>query len=251
MAWNGVREPVRPTGMGESHQLAEAGTAGPYVAWRGEHGALRVHVLGPRAPATIGRSQDGTIWIQHPQVSREHAEVTVRVHDQPSATCVYLLDYSKHGTEHRTVTLGVHGAERLAGPWQRAPRSPARAWQLDAGAHDVRLAGECCLLIGSVPVDDGSTRDREDSLPAPTVRQRDVLVELCRPFFEAPNDIVAPPTNAQIRARVKPQISEAWVSDLLGELYRLYNLHGTPAQNRVELVNLARRHDLVDASDYR
>lgn len=219
----------------------------PYVAWRAADGGLRVHELSPRAPATIGRV-DGTLTFpEHREISREHAEVTLREHVDPPALCVYLLDSaSKHGTEHRTVRLR-DGAARELGEWQAAPRVPGRPTQLDAGEHDVRLAGERYLLIGGVPLDDGRTSDR-DELPQPTVRQRQVLVELCRPWFDAPGAL-ATPSNAEIAARLKPAISAERVSDLLSELYRRYDLSGTKEQNRMRLVAFAKQH-VLDAGDY-
>lgn len=250
MAWDGVREPVRATGGGESARLTQAAQSGPYVAWRDAAGELQIHALGPRTPATIGRSQDGTVQIDHPQVSREHAEVTARFHGEPLTTSVYLLDYSRHGTEHRRVMVGTRGAGTAGGAWQKAPRAPARACQLEDGAHDIRIAGERYLLVGGVPVDDGITADREDPVTRPTVRQRQVLVELCRPFFAAPDEIVSPPTNAYIARQLDPVISEDQVSTHMTDMYKRYGIHGTSTQNRLQLVNLARKHDLVDASDY-
>ena len=154
---------------------------------------------------------------------------------------------SKHGTEHRPVRLR-DGVAQETGSWQAAPRVPARPTQLDAGEHDVRLAGERFILIGGVPLDEGSTSDR-DTLPEPTVRQRQVLVELCRPFFAAPGTFPATPSNAEIAARLTPAISPDRVSDLLSELYRRYDLRGTKEQNRMQLVGLAKQY-LLDAGDY-
>jgi hypothetical protein len=39
------------------------------------------------------------------------------------------------------------------------------------------------------------------------------------------------------------------VSDLLSEMYRRYDLHGTKEQNRMQLVALAKRY-LLDAGEY-
>jgi hypothetical protein len=242
------REPVRPKGAAEVARIAKAANKEPYVAWRDADGTLHVHELSPRAPATIGRV-DGTVTFpEHREVSREHAEVTMREHADPPAVCVYLLDVaSKHGTEHRPVRLRGGVAQEM-GPWQAAPRIPARPAQLDTGEHDVRLARERFILIGGVPLDEGSTSDR-DTLPEPTVRQRQVLRELCRPFFAAPGTIAATPSNAEIAARLKPAISPDRVSDLLSEMYRRYDLRGTKEQNRMQLVGLAKLH-LLDAGDY-
>ena len=172
----------------------------------------------------------------------------MRVYTDPDAAGVYLLDSgSKHGTEYRS-TLLRHGRTVEAGRWRDAPHAPARPVQLDAGEHDVRLAGELYVLVGGVPLDEGSTNDRAD-IPEPTQRQREVLVELCRPFFETP-DMAAPASNAEIASRLNPPIGQERVSDVLSDLYRRYALSGTKEQRRALLVAFARRHRLIDAGDY-
>ncbi|MDA0178766.1 FHA domain-containing protein [Solirubrobacter phytolaccae] len=241
-------EPVRPDGAAEAARIGQVANKQPYVAWRGVDGRLHVHGLSPRAPATIGRV-DGTVTFpQDRQISREHAEVTVREYTDPAAVCVYLLDVaSRHGTEFRAVRLRS-GVTQEKGAWQPVPRVPARPAQLEAGEHDVRLAGVRFLLIGGVPLDEGRTSDR-DELEQPTIREREVLVELCRPSFASPDAFAAPPSNAEIAARLKPPIGPERVSDLLSQLYRRYDLHGTKEQNRLQLVALAKQH-LIDAGDY-
>jgi hypothetical protein len=251
MTSRGDRQPVRMQGVAEQNRLTVTAKAGPYVAWRDANGALQFHTLGPRDPATIGRSDEATVTFSHGQVSREHAEVTLRVHGEPRTPCVYLLDIaSKHGTEHRTVVL-EHGVGRSVGPWHPVPRTPARPAQLSEGSHDVRLAGGWCVLIGGVPLDPGITHERDAAMPAPTVRERDVLVELCRPFFEDPDALASPPSNAEIAKAVTPKIGAERVSDLLSQMYTKYELAGTKQQNRIRLVDLARRNHFVDIEDYR
>lgn len=243
-----TREPVRPAGAAEVARIAQAANRRPYVAWRDADGRLRVHELSQGAPATIGRVTGTVTFPAHREVSREHAEVTMREHTDPPAVCVYLRDVgSRHGTEHRHVRLRGGVAQEVEA-WHAAPRFPARPAQLDAGEHDVRLAGERYILVGGVPLDEGRTSDR-DLLPEPTVRQREVLVELCRPFFAEPGAVMATPSNAEIAALLKPPIGADRVSDLLSEMYRRYDLVGTKEQNRMKLVALAKRY-LLDAGDY-
>lgn len=242
-------EPVRPDGAAEVARLAQTASKRPYVAWRDAGGGLHVHELSAQAPATIGRIDGRVTFPEHRGISREHAEVTLRAHADPDTVCVYLLDLaSKHGTEHRTVRLR-NGVAQERGSWQAAPRVPARPAQLDAGEHDVRLASERFILIGGVPLDEGRTSDR-DELPQPTARQREVLVELCRPLFDAPGTLVATASNAEIARRLTPTIGSDRVSDLLSELYRRYDLRGTKEQNRMQLAGLAKQF-LLDAGDYR
>jgi hypothetical protein len=183
-------------------------------------------------------------------VSRDHAEVLLRVRNTPPDTSVFLLDLrSKHGTAHRPLRL-EKGGETPFGPLQPAPSQPAGPLRMASGDHDVKLAGEVWMRIGGVPIDRGATGDRDYDLPLPTKRERDVLVELCRPQFGASGSPVATPSNAQIGARVKPRIGAERVSDLLSQMYLKYSLAGTKEQNRFRLVELALEHRLVRPEDY-
>src|SRR4051794_37028891 len=129
-------KPVRPMSVAEELQLGDAARKGPFVAWRDDVGTLCIHLLRPYEPATVGRSLEKVVAIADPKISREHVEVTMRAHDDPDAVSVFVLDTdSKHGTEHRTVTL-ARGAERTTSAWQRVPHTPSRGVQLEAGLHD-------------------------------------------------------------------------------------------------------------------
>jgi hypothetical protein len=234
----------------ESNRLAEARREGPFVAWRDVARELVIQQLRPGKPVTIGRSTDNTVALGHLLVSRDHAEVLLRVRNKPADTSVLLLDLrSKHGTTHRPLRLTT-GAETPSGPLQPAPSQPAGPLRMQPGDHDVKLAGEVWIRIGGVPIDHGVTADRDYDVQEPTRRERDVLVELCRPQFGAAGVPVATPSNAQIGARVKPAIGAERVSDLLSQMYVKYDLHGTKEQNRFELVELALQHRLVRAEDY-
>ena len=242
--------PVRPATAQETNRLAEARRKGPFVAWRDGARVLQVHALRPGKPLTVGRSTDSTIAIEHLLVSRDHAEVVLRVGSTPPDTSVFLLDLrSKHGTAHRPLKTAT-GADTPSGPLQAAPSQPAGPLRMASGDHDVKLAGEVWIRIGGVPVDRGATGDRDYDLPDPTKREHDVLVELCRPQFGAAGSPVATPSNAQIGSRVKPSIGAERVSDLLSQMYKKYDLAGTKEQNRFRLVELALEHRLVRAEDY-
>lgn len=242
--------PLRAATAQESNRLAEARRAGPFVAWRDGSGMLRIEALRAGKPLTVGRSIDNAIAFEHLLVSREHAEILLRVRSKPADTSVFLLDLrSKHGTAHRRLAL-EKGATRPIGPLQPAPSQPAGPLRLESGVHDVKLAGEVWMRIGGVPVDHGATGDREYDLPKPTARERDVLVELCRPRFGAAGTPVATPSNAQIGASLKPRIGAERVSDLLSQMYAKYDLDGTKEQNRFGLVELALEHRLVRPEHY-
>ncbi len=242
--------PVRPGTVQERTRLAEARRRGPFVAWRDGSRVLHIHALVPGKPVTVGRSIESTISLGHLLVSREHAEVLLKVRSHPTDTSVFLLDLrSKHGTAHRPLEI-ARGTETPSGPLQPAPSEPAGPLRMQPGDHDVKFAGEVWIRIGGVPVDQGATGDRDYDLPEPTKRERDVLVELCRPQFGAAGSPVATPSNAQIAGRLKPPIGAERVSDLLSQMYAKYDLAGTKEQNRFRLVELALQHRLVRSEDY-
>lgn len=242
--------PLRAVTAHESNRLAEARRAGPFVAWRDGARMLKVRALLAGKPITVGRSVDSTITFDHVLISREHAEVLLRVLHQPTQTSVFLLDLcSKHGTAHRPLRI-QHGVERPKKPLRPAPSQPARAVRLEPGEHDVKLAGEVWLRVGAVPIDRGATSDRDLDLPKPTQREHDVLVELCRPHFDVASGSAVTPSNAEIGVRVHPPIGAERVSDLVSQMYAKYELVGTKEQNRVRLVDLALEHRLVRAEDY-
>lgn len=242
-------DPLRAATAGEENRLAAARRDGPFFAWRDGGGALRVMALEPEEPVAIGRDDGSAVVIGHPLVSREHAIVLVRRRGA-SDRSVHLVDAgSRHGTELRPVSRSG-GAVKPAGPLAPVPSLPGRSLRLAPGDHDVRFAGEVWAHLGAVPLDVGATGDRDAGLPAPTPRERDVLVALCRPQFLAPDRRVPLPSNAQIGGQLKPTIGTERVSDLLSQLYAKYGLTGTKEQNRAELVELALRHRLVDPDDF-
>jgi hypothetical protein len=242
-------QPVRPRDDQEVMCLDRARERGAFVAWRDGPGNLRIHHLVSREAVTIGRAAPNTVMFDHLLISRDHAEVVMVVRGDADSTTVYLHDlWSKHGTEHRRVPVDDRDRASLA--LKPAATRPAGRAGLQAGDHDVLLAGEVWLRVGAVPVDRGVTGSRGDDLPAPTPRERDVLVELCRPRFETPGRHVATPSNAEIGAWMRPAIKAARVSDMMSAMYVKYELSGTNVQNRLELVELALRHRLVGPADY-
>ena len=241
--------PVRASDADERALLKRTHARGPFLAWRDPSGTLHVHPLEPGIPVTIGRSDGSPIAFDHVLVSRAHAEVLMQTGLNPASTSVHLLDLqSKHGTEHRRVES--HEGSRPTGRLRPAPRRPGRPLQLGQGDHDVRLANHVWFRVGAVPHDPAVTADPPEDIPQPTPRQREVLVELCRPQFVAPDRPVPPPTNSQIAQRLRPRIGEERVSDIMSDLYNRYDLKGTPGQNRLSLVELALRQRLVGPEHY-
>jgi hypothetical protein len=242
-------QPVRPATTHESRLLADARRAGPFVAWRDAAETLRVEALRADQPLIAGRSSANAVVFDRGLVSRDHVEVLLRVRGELGDASVYVLDLqSKLGTLHRSVVL-ERGVERSPGRPEPLPVQPSRPLQLGPGDHDIGLAGAVWLLIGGVPVDRGMTRVPDHGLPAPTKREHDVLVELCRPKFRRGTG-VATPSNSEIGGRLQPQIGAARVSDLLSAMYAKYGLVGTKEQNRISLAELALQHGLVRPDDY-
>lgn len=241
---------VRPADAAEDIRLMNARRHGPFIAWRDAAGTLQIHQLGPGESVTAGRSTDHPVAFDHPLVSRDHVSLRVRVRGERADTTVDLLDIrSKHGTVVGPVKLQTT-SETLPVELKAVPVEPSPAVPLAPGDHDIGLAGTVWLRVGGVPVDLGLTREREDGLPAPKRRQREILVELCRWRFEG-RSASATPSNGQIAASFRPVIGTAHVSDLLSEMYIAYGLSGTNQQRRAELVELAVQHGLVGPADYR
>lgn len=241
--------PVRADDAQESNRLADARRDGPFVAWRDTAEVLRVLALTPDQPVTAGRAVENTVVFERGLVSRDHVEVLLRVRGELRDVSVFLLDLrSKQGTIYRPVTL-ERGAERPSGSLRPVPVAPARPVQLRPGDYDVGLAGAVWMRVGGVPFDPGMTHVRDRQGPAPTQREHDVLVELCRPQFER-GTAVATPSNAEIGALVEPRIGAARVSDLISAMYAKYGLHGTKEQNRISLADLALTHGFVGPEDY-
>jgi hypothetical protein len=243
----GYRSPLRANSAHESNRLVRARRDGPFVAWRGGTDEIRITSLRPGEPIRIGRSPQNTIVIDDRMVSREHAEILVR-EPGTNEVSVLLVDLaSRNGTWHRRLAPD-YGGEHAAGALRRVPASPAAPIELLAGDHDIVLAERAWLRIGGVPVDTGSTDELEQVLPPPTPRERDVLVELCRPRYVRQG--ATSPSNAQIGARLVPAVGASWVSDILSRLYVKYGLSGTKEQNRIALANLAIANRLVRPDDF-
>ena len=245
-------QPLRAVDDVERERLATARRLGPFIAWRDGPGALRVLDLVPGETVTVGRSAESTIAFAHVFLSRSHAEIVLRVLQvagQPASTSVLLCDMqSKHGIEHRPLSLRDDEEVEATGSLEQVPKLPARPFQLDAGDHDVRLAGEVWLRVGAVPVDGGRTSGPpEAGVPPPTARERQVLVELCRAQFFAGRRPVPSPSNSEIASHLTPPIGGARVSDLISQMYRKYKLTGTKEQNRFTLVDLAIQQPLGPA----
>ena len=243
--------PVRPATVQERNRLTEARRVGPFVAWRDGSRELQVH----RARAGQARHDralaGNTISLAHLLVSRDHAEVLLR-----SAASRLTL-----GVPARLAVQARHRAAS-AEDGERAPRrrrghsGPPRASPADChcdctpGDHDVQLAGEVWIRIGGVPVDQGATGDRDYDLPEPTKRERDVLVELCRPPVRRRREPCRDAEQRADRRARQAAIGAERVSDLLSQMYAKYELAGTKEQNRFELVELAMQHRLVRPEDY-
>ena len=242
-------QPVRAVGREEIRSLQEARRLGAFVAWRDGPGKLCVRHLESGYRVRIGRGASNDVVFDHLLISREHADLEMVVRRDPDSTTVHLHDlWSKHGTEHRLVPADDDDHKPPA--MQAARTRPAGRSGLEVGDHDVLLAGEVWIRVGGVPVDHGVTSSRDDEPPKPTPREREVLVELCRPQFESPGRRVATPSNAEIGARLNPVIKGARVSDMMSAMYSRYGLEGTNVQNRLELVELALHHRLVGPADY-
>ena len=194
------RLPLRASSASESNRLATARRKGPFLAWRDISGDIRITPLRAGEPAGVGRSPQSTIVIDDRTVSREHAEILLRSSGAGDVSVLLVDNRSRNGTWHRRLAFDS-GGERPEGELLRVPPVPALPIELAAGDHDVVLAGQAWIRVGGVPVDTGNTDEIEQVLPAPTNRERDVLVELCRPRYIGQG--ATTPSNAEIGVRLR------------------------------------------------
>ena len=193
-------------GTGHPPEPEPAG-AGPALVLDGQ-GEIRLH----GEVTTIGRGPGVDVQLDHPTVSRLHAELVRR------GPYVYVADLglSRNGTlvNGRPVGRAVIGARDV----------------LSFGAVRARLRGVPDLSGG-----EQETRElgKVEAAPELTRRERDVLVALCRPALDQ-TAFVAPASTREIAQELV--VTEAAVKQ---HLLRLYAKFGIPegSNRRTRLAN--------------
>ncbi len=173
-----------------------------------------------RPRVVVGSSADCDVVVQDATVSQVHA-----VLDRVSAVWTVRDVGSTNGTY-------VNG-KRIAGEWRLRP------------GDELRVGSTRLVLKGSVPAD-GSTAPLTEP-PRLTGRERDVLVELCRPFSTG-GAFSEPATVHEIaRALV---VTDPAVKHHLGNLYDKFEIDEGP-RRRARLANAALTTGAVGMADFR
>lgn len=187
----------------------------------GELGSENVPLLSDEV--TVGKSRANDLVIDDPEVSRMHAVLK----SYPAGWCIRDLS-SRNGTF-------VNGNRLTA-------ERPLRA------GDEVRVG--TTIIRFSMPPSAQDTASTEDAEPPPhlTPRERDVLVELCRPTLQS--DVFARVATIRETAE-RLYVSEAAVRQFLTSLAGKFAVDETGEQRRVRLAAEAIRRGVVSIADVR
>jgi hypothetical protein len=171
---------------------------------------------------SLGKHRDNDVVLEEPSVSRLHA-----VLERMSAGwCIHDLG-SKNGTF-------VNGERVFASQVLRA-------------GDEVRL-GSARLVFGTDETADATMTGKAAEPPPLTVRERDVLVALCRPLL-AGDLFCEPSSTREIAAALF--VSEAAVKQHLAHLYGKFGIYETGERRRMRLANEALARGAVTLADLR
>jgi pSer/pThr/pTyr-binding forkhead associated (FHA) protein len=124
-----------------------------------------------------------------------------------------------------------------------------RIWSARRLRHgdEIRL-GQTRLVFRDSASGAGAQTEVEDAPPVLTVRERDVLVALCRPLLD--RDMFTEPTPTRVIAE-QLVITQAAVKQHLGNLYDKFGVAADDSNRRSRLANEALRRGAVSLSELR
>jgi hypothetical protein len=148
--------------------------------------------------------------------------------------------------------------ERLSGQWCVRDLSSSngtfvngeRIWAERPLRHgdELRFGLTKMLFRAEAPTTDRTKTEVESRPPDLTVRERDVLVELCRPVLSG--DVFTEPASIREVAEALV-VTEGAVKQHLANLYDKFGIHDDTGRKRVRLANEAVRRGAVSVSDLR
>jgi hypothetical protein len=234
-----ITNPLAIMNAVDQQRAAAAMKAGtPFLAYRGVDRRLATHLL-TQSPVTLGRSDECDICLGWDGAVSETA-----------------LEFTKAGSRWRTQAVATTNRVTVQRPEDRTNRTDAEFWHLDprqayllksddlihVGATTLCFWAPRSRLAGTVPVNP----------PPPPVRttpaERRMLVVLCRPLLEAPEDPTAhTPSNATIAGELF--ITERRVENLVSSLSKRFGLEDLPpGRKREALARHAIRQGIVSAT---
>jgi pSer/pThr/pTyr-binding forkhead associated (FHA) protein len=124
-----------------------------------------------------------------------------------------------------------------------------RIWSSHRLRHgdDIRI-GQTRLIFRDAPSAAGAQTEAEVGPPTLTVRERDVLVALCRPLLD--RDMFTEPSSTKAIAD-ELVITQAAVKQHLGNLYDKFGVAATDSNRRARLANVALRRGAVSLTELR
>ncbi len=176
-----------------------------FLAWRDDDGCQQILMLGDRKQVTIGRLSDRDIVLTDAAVSREH--------------CMLFGRGSRWRIRNDSTNGTFVAAQRILEP----------VWLQD---DDKITVGPTMFLFGCPPDPDDTDVAHETPLPKITEREQDVLVELCRPLFEA-GKANATATTKDIAERLHR--APSGVSEILTRLYAKFDITGKDRRTALAL----------------
>jgi predicted component of type VI protein secretion system len=181
---------------------------------------------GERGPVTVGRSSSADVPLDHPKVSRRHAEIA-----WDGGAWVVRDAGSLNGTRVGPSLVGAGRALADGDVVHCGPVALAFSWP--AGRLAAPQTSKPATVVGAL-------------LPPVTPAEAELLQELCRPYRQGEDPRTSsrePAANAQIAERLR--LSESGVRQRLKRLYPKLGLAGDDAEKRRELAALAIELGLV------
>jgi pSer/pThr/pTyr-binding forkhead associated (FHA) protein len=124
-----------------------------------------------------------------------------------------------------------------------------RIWSSRRLRHgDEIRVGQTRLIFRDAPSAGGGQTETEDSSPSLTVRERDVIVALCRPLLD--RDMFTEPSSTRAIAE-ELVITQAAVKQHLANLYDKFGVAASDSNRRSRLANEALRRGAVSLTELR
>ena len=125
----------------------------------------------------------------------------------------------------------------------------ARVWSAQRVRHgDEIRVGQTRLIFRDLQSAGGAQTEAEDAPPSLTVRERDVLVALCRPLLT--RDLFTEPASTRAIAE-ELVVTQAAVKQHLANLYDKFGVPAEDSSRRMRLANDALRRGAVSIADLR
>ena len=194
----------------------------------------------------------------HPQIEVISAAHSWRITLEADRTTVGKAVENDVALEHDPTASHLHAVlERFPAGWCVADLGSSngtwvngeRIWSAHRLRHgDEIRVGQTRVIFRDAVAAGGSVTEVEDAPPTLTVRERDVLVALCRPLLD--RDMFTEPASTRAIA-AELVITQPAVKQHLANLYDKFGVGGDQSNRRSRLANEALRRGAVSLSELR